>query len=159
VNKQEFSELIKEDKYQVFLFASPVPIPFNFAVHTWFVINLKGEINRWEFGKFKGSPYPNGIGVLKNFFLPTEGMNKFFWKSSPRFDSELLNFIEGGENSLAKEMCFFIEKNAKLYSLRNKYILTGPNSNTFTQWILNKFPKTDFKLPLNAIGKGNNSIL
>lgn len=33
------------------------------------------------------------------------------------------------------------------------YKLTGPNSNTYTQWVLNKFPEWDIKLPWNAFGK------
>ena len=109
MNKTEFSKLIDENKYQIFLFSSPVPIPMNFAVHTWFVINLKGEINRWEFGRFRGSPYKNGIGVLKNFFSPIDGMNKFFWKGEPRFNSKLIDYIEGDEDSLANRMAIFIE--------------------------------------------------
>lgn len=75
MNEEEFSKLINKKKYQVFLFSSPVPIPLNFAIHTWFVINLKGKIHRWEFGSFKGSSHENGIGVLKDFLKPTDGMN------------------------------------------------------------------------------------
>jgi len=154
MNKFEFSKLINKNKYQVFLFSSPVPIPFNFAVHTWFVVNLKGEINRWEFGRFRGSPYKNGIGVLKNFFSPTEGMNIYFWKRYPRFNSKLIDFIEGDEESAANHLAVFIEEYSNTYPLKTKYSPLGPNSNSFMQWILNKFPKANLKLPFNAIGKG-----
>jgi len=154
MNETEFSKLIDKDKYQVFLFSSPVPIPMNFAVHTWFVINLKGEINRWEFGQFRGSPYKNGIGNLKNFFSPIDGMNKFFWKREPRFNSKLIDYIEGDEDSLANRMAIFIEEYSNSYPLKTKYVLTGPNSNSFVQWILNKFPDANLQLPFNAIGKG-----
>ena len=41
MNEQEFLKLVKNDMYQVFLFSSPVPIPFFFARHCWFVINNK----------------------------------------------------------------------------------------------------------------------
>ncbi len=150
----KFSELINKNKYQVFLFSSPVPIPFNFAVHTWFVINLKGKINRWEFGRFKGSPHKNGIGILKNFFEPTEGMNKFFWKRNPRFNSKLIGFIEGKDNSITKQLAIFIEEYANSYPLKTEYSVLGPNSNSFMQWILDKFPDVKLKLPFNAIGKG-----
>jgi len=153
MNEIEYFQLIDKSKYQVFLFSSPVPIPLNFAVHTWFVINLKGEINRWEFGRFRGSPHKNGIGILKNFFTPTEGMNIFFWKRNPRFDSKLIGFIEGDEKSVANSLAVFIEKHSNSYPLKTKYGLTGPNSNTFVQWILNKFPDANMKVPGNAIGK------
>jgi len=153
MNKEEFSELINRNKYQVFLFSSPVPYPLNFAVHTWFVVNLKGKISRWEFGRFKESPHKNGIGVLKNFFEPTKGMNKYFWKSHPRFSSKLIDFIEGADDSVAKDLSEFIEKFSNSYPLKEKYILTGPNSNTFVQWVLDKYSEANIKLPFNAIGK------
>lgn len=154
MNKIQFANLINREKYQVFLFSSPVPIPFNFAVHTWFVINLKGEISRWEFGRFRGSPHKNGIGVLKNFFDPTEGMNKLLWKRYPRFNSKLIDFIEGDGESVAKHLALFIEEYSNTYPLKTKYSLLGPNSNSFIQWILNKFPDANLKLPSNAVGKG-----
>ena len=123
-------------------------------MHTWFVINLKGKISRWEFGRFKGSPHKNGIGVLNNFFENREGMNIYFWKSQPRFNSKLVDFIEGDDNSLASKMAHFIEEHSNSYHKKNEYFITGPNSNSFVQWILNKFPEASMKLPLNAIGKG-----
>jgi len=154
MNKEEFTKLIDENKYQVFLFSSPVPIPLNLFVHTWFVINLKGKINRWEFGRFRGSPHKDGIGVLENFFDKTEGMNIYFWKSKPRFDSKLIDFIDGYEDSVAYKLAQFVVKSPSSYPLKTKYFLTGPNSNTFMQWILNQFPEANIKLPINAIGKG-----
>lgn len=154
MNKKDFTKLIDNTKYQVFLFSSPVPIPLNFSVHTWFVINLKGKISRWEFGKFRGSPHKNGIGVLKNFFEKTEGMNICFWKPEPRFKSQLIDFIEGDGDSVANRIAFFIDEHSNSYPLKTEYYMTGPNSNSFMQWILNKFPEAKLKLPLNAIGKG-----
>jgi hypothetical protein len=114
---------------------------------------LKGTISRWEFGKFKGSPHKNGIGVLKDFFKPTEGMNKYYWKSYPRFNSKLVDFIEGDENSVAKKLAEYIGKSSTSYPLKDKYILTGPNSNTYIQWILDKYSEANIELPYNAIGK------
>ena len=52
MNQVEFYRLVKKDKYQVFLMASRCPMPFVFALHTWFVLNKKGEIDRWEAGQF-----------------------------------------------------------------------------------------------------------
>ncbi len=153
MEENEFMKLVNNDKYQVFLFVSQVPFPLSFALHSWFVVNLKGEINRWEFGRFKGSPHPNGIGVLKNFLKPAKGLNKYFWKVEPRFNGELVNHIEGKENSIAKDMALFIENNSNNYPLRNIYKLTGPNSNSFVGWILKNFPDSNFKLPFNAFGK------
>ncbi len=153
MNEEEFKKLIDNDKYQVFLFSSPVPIPTNVFVHTWFVINLRGRISRWEFGRFQGSPHNNGIGVLKDFFKKTEGMNIYFWKIKPRFKSKLIDFIEGDDKSMAKELAIFIDEYSYSYPLKAQYFLTGPNSNSFMQWILNKYPDAKMKLPYNAIGK------
>ena len=153
MKSNEFEKLIDKNKYQVFLFSSPVPIPLNFAIHTWFVINLKGKIHRWEFGSFRGSPHPNGIGVLKDFLEPTKGMNFYWWKANPRFDSKLISFIEGNDKSIAKDLALFIEKNSNKYPLKNTYKLLGPNSNSFMSWILEKFPNSKLKLPFNAFGK------
>lgn len=40
--------LIEKDKYQVLLCSSPANIMVGFAVHTWFLINRKGKLTRWE---------------------------------------------------------------------------------------------------------------
>ena len=52
-NSNEFEALINPNIYQVFLFSCPANIPLNFAAHTWFVANKRGELSRWEvlFGK------------------------------------------------------------------------------------------------------------
>src|SRR5680860_969766 len=46
--QKDYSKLIEEDSYQVFLFYSKASSPFNFAIHPWFVLNKKGELSRWE---------------------------------------------------------------------------------------------------------------
>ncbi len=154
MTEKEFLKLVDRNKYQVFILSSRVPFPLNFAVHTWFVINLKGKIHRWEFGYFKGSPYENGIGVLKDFFYPTTGMNVYFWKAEPRFNSKLISFIEGDDNSIARDLALFIEKKSYSYPLKNTYLFRGPNSNSYMQWVLDEFPNSNLKLPFNAFGKG-----
>lgn len=154
MNKKEFEKILNKDKFQVFLFSSPVPFPFNLAVHTWFVINRKGKINRIEFGDFRGSPQPNEVGVLNNFLEPTKGMNYFWWKVNPRFNSKLVKFIEGDKNSTAEKFGKLILKIYDKYLLKNKYKIIGPNSNTFISWLIEEGNmKKEFKLPLNAIGK------
>ena len=154
MHEGEFSQLIDKDKYQVFLLGSPLPIPLNFAIHTWFVIQLKGKIHRWEFGRFRGSPHKNGIGVLKDYLKPTDGMNILFWRTNPRFSAHLINFIEGGDHSMAHKLALTIETKSNGYPFKNIYALKGPNSNSYMQWILNEFPNSDLKLPWNAFGKG-----
>jgi len=142
--------------YQIFIMCSRVPLPLFFALHTWFVINKKGNVNRWESGKFH-NPKPKKswgnvyLGLGKN--NPLTGMNLNPFSPGQRYKSRLLGYLEGKNNSTAHKMISFIESNAKNYPYKNEYVLLGPNSNTFTQWILNRFPESNLKLPWNAIGK------
>lgn len=155
MDEKTFQKLIKKYKFQVFLFKSSVA-PFGLGVHTWFVINLKGKIHRFEFGRFFNKEKTAEVRVYKNLYPPTQNVvgqyNSFKFKS----ESKLIHYIEGDKHSLAEKLAIFIKENSKNYPLRNQYKLLGPNSNTFIMWILSNFPKNaGFKLPLTAIGKNH----
>lgn len=45
--------------YEVFLCSNPAPIPINFAVHTWFVINENGSFSRYEILSRKNKNKPS----------------------------------------------------------------------------------------------------
>lgn len=154
MTETELHTLIKKDRYQVFLLCSRVPLPLPVGMHGWFVINIKGEVHRWEFGQFINSPHKYGIGLLKDFFKLTIGMNKYAWKPHPRWDSKLLQVIEGDEDSQAAYLAKFINERSEEYPYKSRYFLLGPNSNTYLQWVLSKFPKAGISLPSDAIGKG-----
>jgi hypothetical protein len=154
MNKPE----IKEDKYQVFLFTCPAAFPFVFARHPWFVVNKKGAVDRWEIF-WKPERWEMRWGHLhKNFYSLFQGIpvfffyGKYFWKHV-----ELLGYVEGDENSMTKPIIDFIENSPNIYPYLNTYHLVGPNSNTYVQWVLRKFPEFKVKLPFNAFGK-NYSI-
>ena len=144
-----FEDLVNKDKYQVFVFCCPALIPFNCFRHPWFVINKKGETHIYEIGDlkinssylhidlrplFKGIEY---IRLFKNFL------------SKPI----LLGSIEG---DVAEKVIEFIENTKTNYPYCNKYSLLGPNSNTYLQWVLNKFPEFNIKLSWRFIGKNFN---
>jgi hypothetical protein len=156
--EKELRKLIKKDKYQVFLFSSPASFPFNFFLHCWFVISEKGKISRYELLHFINLKDKKRIGHLYiNFSSPDRGLEifplfyKYFWKA------RMISSIEGNNKSMAKKMASFIKKAGKTYPYCYKYDLVfGPNSNTFVQWIINKFPETKFKLSWRAIGKNYN---
>ena len=152
-----FGELIKKDKYQVFLFTCPARLPTPFAVHPWFVVNKKGVVSRWEIGRdlkddpsyfgyvrFDGMPLFEGLPII-SYNIP--------WSWGPRH-IKLLGSIEGDEGSAAQKLADFIENGVSNYPYRNTYHLRGPNSNTYIQWVIDQFPESGFKLPWNAIGKG-----
>lgn len=155
MNEDEFKKLVKKDRYQVFLFISRIPFPWFFAVHSWFIISNKGKVSRWESGMFRGKAQKSWGNVHFNMYNgnPLTGMNINPFKSGPRYKSKLIDFIEGKENSVAYKMIKFLEKDARNYPYKKEYKLRGPNSNTFTQWVLNNFKESKFKLPGNAFGK------
>ena len=153
MTQSQLEQLVDPSKHQVFLFSSPVPFPLNFAVHCWFVISRKTELERWEFGKFKNSPHPNGVGLLKNFLPPTLGMNRYWWKAHPRFSSRMIARREGGQSSSAAKLLRFIKEKSERYPLKDTYSYTGPNSNTYVQWVINQADETGVELPVNAFGK------
>ncbi len=173
MNENELKKLINKDKYQVFLFSCPAPIPLNFALHYWFVINSKGKISRWDLlwrnnlvrtskevyseeflkgKKFKALSKREGY-VYQDILPPTKGVDKYQWKSRPLSKGSLMKTIGGEKGSIAHRMIQFIHKNSFKYTHRDYYKILGPNSNTFIQWIINHFPESGFKLSWRAIGK------
>lgn len=145
--------LVKSGETQVFLMASPVPFPFSFAVHAWFVVNVRDELHRFEFGKFKGSTHPGGVGLLKDFFKPTTGMNCLPWFSRWRYSSRMIGMVSGNENSEAGRLADFLESKSNYYPHKHRYNFLGPNSNTYVGWVLRHFPGCGLYLPKSAIGK------
>jgi hypothetical protein len=58
------------------------------------------------------------------------------------------------EGDLAKKMISFVKTTPKTYPYLKRYVLSGPNSNTYVQWVLDHFPETKARLPWNSFGKG-----
>lgn len=152
-NFQEFQNLIKKDKNQVFIFTCPAYIPFNFAKHPWFVLNKKGLISRWEVRHYKNIINKDFGYIHLNIQPPFQGINisffikKYFWKA------KLIGSIESEEDGITKKIIEFIESSDKIYPYRDVYSFFGPNSNTYVQWVLNKFPEFKVKLSWNFMGK------
>lgn len=91
-------------------------------------------------------PPHSGIGIFSN-------SKKLFW------NSKMLGFLEGDENSSAQKAVYFIENSKTNYPHLNEYVLTGPNSNTYLQWVLNAFPELNIKLDNRFIGKDYKNIV
>jgi len=149
--KTNYENLINKDKLQVFVFKSKANFPFIFAIHPWLVINKKGEISRWEVAYSKKFKTGENWGYLyKNLFSPFQGLNIFTFISKPIYNSKLIGMTEG---DLAIQVIDLIENMPTDYPYANRYNLLGPNSNTFVNYVINKFPDLKFKLPWNAFGK------
>lgn len=140
--------------YQVYFFTCPAHKPFHVARHPWIVTVSPDGVHRWEIiHKQVGNKERFGY-LYKNYYnAPTQGLKKS-QKSLSFWDSELVGYIEGENNSLAQEMVAFINASSKTYIHKDKYVLyPGPNSNTYVQWVLDHFPESQIKLPWNCIGK------
>lgn len=150
-NFHKFEDLIKEDKYSVFIFACPAYIPLSFGRHPWFVLNKKGLLSRWEIEHYENKK--NGGHLYLNNRPPFQGVNIFLYIKEYFWKAELIGYIEGDENSTAHKLIQFIENSGSTYPYCSEYSVTGPNSNTYVQWVLNKFPEFKVELPWNFIGK------
>lgn len=149
-----FQDLINPNTYQVFLFTCPAGLPISLARHPWFLINKKGVLSRYELF-WRPQKWEQRWGhIHRDFYTPYSGIaiypftEKFLWKSIT-----LHGHVEGDENSLAYEMITHIEASVSEYPFAFTYSFTGPNSNTYAQWILNQFPDCNMQLPWNCFGK------
>lgn len=157
IDEESLNSLIDKSQNQVFLLSSPIPFPFGMVVHAWFVTQVGGEVHRYEFGKFKNSPNPKGIGLLKNYFKSTTGMNRYWWQHRDRYPSKLIEVISGDEKSVAARMIAFLDVHSDKYPHKNIYRYLGPNSNTYVSWVLKHFPESGLKLPVSAVGRNHPS--
>ncbi len=133
---------------QVLFCSSPASIPFAFSPHFWFVINRDGVLSRWEVLWEKRRTNPWGH-LYKNDFPPFEGMGVFLPFRKPSWKGEVYSIVEG-EPAIRLAEC--IEKTPETYPYCNNYVVWGPNSTTYIDWVLKAFPELKIKLPWNAIG-------
>lgn len=141
--------------YSFSVYSSPITFPFYLAVHTWVVLESpEFGVKRYEIHMFFNKKTGNYFYI--NEQPPNEGVSLFMvpgkFYSKKKFKSKLLFHLTGEE---AKEVIENIEKDIMNYLYLNKYHLyPGPNSNTFTRWILDLNEATkNIKLPWNAFGQ------
>jgi hypothetical protein len=148
--KSEFSKLIDPAKYQVFVFTCAANLPYPFASHTWVISNNKGLITRWEVGFLKNSCSESWNYLNKDKNSPYEGIDIIPFISRFRWPAKLIGGIDGGANSEAERLVNLIEDSPNKYPLRDKYKFLGPNSNTYTQWVISNSSELNIKLPLEC---------
>lgn len=153
MNEKEFKKLLKKDKYQVFVFSSRLTLPLSFATHTWIVVSDKEKTSRLEISFFRDSKGRKEGYFYFNALKPTKGIRIFPHSKKVFWESKLIGIVEGKKGSIAHKINSFFKRDYKKYPFPKIYMLLGPNSNTFVQWVLNKFPKAKIKLPKNAFGK------
>jgi len=154
MNEEEFKKLIKKDRSQIFVFSSRAMVPLSLARHTWIVSVDKGKISRWEILFLRGYKGKEWGHLHLNALTPTRGMRIFLYRKNFFWKSKLIGSLEGKKGSTAEKISDFLKDCPRKYPLTHKYFLPAPDSNTFTQWVLDKFPEWKIKLPWNAFGKG-----
>ncbi len=150
---KNFDHLIDPNIYQVFVLACHARIPVSFARHMWFVVNKKGVVDRWEVLIEKNRNGNIWDHLHKNAQAPFKPLGAFTNAGIPLWYTELLGVSEGNEDSVAYRLIQFIEKTPEIYKNSHYYLLLGPNSNTYVQWVLDHFPEFKVKMPWNAFGK------
>lgn len=144
---------MSDKKYHIYFFCCRAHIPLHFALHTWIVIITPEESVRFEVLYKKDSSQEHFGYIHKNYYPPEQGIRKIsgslgYWKS------RLIGNIQGDEGSLAEQIVIFMKDHSSHYPFKELYrSYQGPNSNTYTAWILSKFPEAGIQLPWNAFGK------
>lgn len=158
--KAEFDDLIarSHEDYRVFVFASRMPFPFSAFLHTWIVIVDHGKVSRYDVWGWQKRCETSWGHLHLNLYEPWVGVRKFPSKRSDpaavRSKGFVLNSIDGNVGSVAHKIVEFVKTQVHSYPYINSYrYFPGPNSNTFTQWVLDQFPDLGFKLPWTAVGK------
>lgn len=145
---------IDEQAYQVFLFTCPGHFIFGVASHPFFVINQQGKLSRWEVLFRKNKTHPDWGHVHKDTLPFFQGIEVFpgipiHWKTT--FIGDI---GASSSDSNALEMISVIENSPTSYPYKDRFLLWGPNSNTYAQWVLTQIPGINLQLPWNAFGKG-----
>ena len=152
----------RNDNYTVSIYSTPLSLPLFFAVHTHVVCTYKTESNRFDVTGHVSSSHPTAIDryIFKNLLpteagfrilpsLPTHGIG-------PRWTVTLHSSVTGPAKSPAHQLyTYIVSGGLQNYPYRDRYhMFLGPNSNTFTQWVVDQVPECKLKLPWNAWGKG-----
>lgn len=115
-----------------------------FAVHTWIATKGTNEPSYtvYEVIGWRGN---RGLPVLR---VEVDVPDRYWFGEKPR----LLADFRGSEvDSLIEQ----IETAAHNYPWPYEYrVFPGPNSNTFTGWVIDQVPNLDVRLPFSAIGSG-----
>ncbi len=114
-----------------------------FAVHTWIAIKEKNAPS-YEVMQVVGFRLHHGLPALMD--EPSEPDRRWFGKT-PTLILDIRG--EKAESAIAK-----IHKAVADYPYRDAYrVWPGPNSNTFTSYVLRAAPELGIDLPSNAIGR------
>ena len=115
-----------------------------FAVHTW-IATKPSDAETYTVYEVVGWRLRMGMPVVR---AEEDAPDRYWYGERPRLLGE-----KRGEG--VDELIRRIEAAAESYPWPEEYkAFPGPNSNTFTAWVLNQVPELDAPLPFSAIGSG-----
>ena len=141
------------------LYACPLPFPLTFAAHTYVTLEHAGCIDRYEVIPMLGLRTLGKTGhVRQNLLAPEAGFRyfgKYPFNFGPSYKVKCCAEITAGYGSGVERLYQFIQSDGlEQYPHKSKYrMLGGPNSNTFTQWLVDMITDSKINLPSNAWGK------
>ena len=114
------------------------------AIHTWIAAKPTGA-PAYTVYDVVGWREKYGQPVLR---IRKDVPDRYWYGSKPRV---LKAYSGAGVDSLIDA----VDDAARAYPWKKTYkAFPGPNSNTFTAWVVSEVPELDLRLPFSAIGKG-----
>jgi len=151
MTSSDFKHLISKHPYHIMVRSSPLPYPINFVIHTRIVLVTPEYTHRREIHWKQRHDIPPLEGHLFfNQLSAREGFWRNIFRKKKRWNATCLYHLQGSEEVLPQIQK--IESLIKTYPHKHYYRLLGINSNSFTQYLLDK-SGIDYKIPWNAFGK------
>ena len=115
-----------------------------FAVHTW-ISTKRSDEDQYTVYEVIGWRQYRGVSVIR---IEQDAPDRYWYGERPTL---LADKRGEGVDELIKK----INAAARSYPWPDRYkAFPGPNSNTFTAWVLKEVPELDVSLPFSAIGSG-----
>ncbi len=147
------------DSFILRVYACPLPFPLTFAAHTYVTLEHGGCIDRYEVIPMFGiRTFDNTGYIRKNLLAPEVGfryLGKYPFNFGPRYKVKSCGEIIAGHGSSVEKLYLFVQSGGlQHYPHKSVYkMIGGPNSNTFTQWLVDMVSDSKITLPENAWGK------
>lgn len=147
--------------YTVRVYASAMPLPIPFVLHTWVVVSDGSTTDRFDVMGFHedGSWERRGY-VYKNYHPPDAGCpvlalgTRRLWPDTLKWRRRVLYTLQGEEGSPVHGIWKLLRSAPEVYPYVHSFgLIFGPNCNTFTQWVLDKVSPGAYTLPWNGLGR------
>jgi hypothetical protein len=148
---QHFFETAPDGLYVCY---TPISFPMNFFIHTYIVAKVDGEINRYDMYREGDGSREDGY-VFKNILPAWEGCHVFYKRSANDpgrlFTCKVLAAYTMDEQPNIDTVTQQLESIYTQYPRKHQYHYMGPNSNSYTKWLLQEL-RIDLELPFAAWG-------